>query len=53
MKEEKTKFGYTLKEGERFITGDEFAGLIVLYRDEPIKLVYPDGRVIPVKCLRP
>jgi hypothetical protein len=45
QEQEKTVFGYELQEGERFVTGDEFAGVLVFYLDQPTKMVYPDGRV--------
>jgi hypothetical protein len=47
QEQENTLFGYELQEGERFVTGDEFAGVLVFYLDQPTKVVYPDGRVTP------
>jgi hypothetical protein len=55
--EEKTTFGYELRDGEIFMQGDEFAGLLVFCRGRPTKMVYPDGRVVPftpkqISCFR-
>jgi len=40
-------FGYVPEPGETVVASDEVACLLVFRGDKPVKIVYPDGRVLP------
>jgi hypothetical protein len=40
-------YGYIPEPGETLVRSDEVACIIVFRDEQPVKIIYPDGRVLP------